>query len=167
MQSFYNKKGVFYMKKYKIMIVDDDPTSLAIGRALLEDEYELTLAYSGVQALGFMKGNYMPDLILLDMVMQGLGGMEVLSELKNSKHLCNIPVIFLTGESSPEEEVNCYRKGASEFLMKPVNPEMLRIKISRQLSYIKLKQENDQLKAGIKGLKDQFDIFFPPSLTEK
>lgn len=145
------------MSKYQILIVDDDSTSLAIGRALLEDEFELTFARSGLQALGMLQSGALPDLILLDMVMPGLGGMEVLSTLKRNALLCEIPVIFLTGESSVEEEVRSYHNGASEFLLKPVNPDMLSIILHRQLSYLKLKRENDRLRRGLEALRAQFE----------
>lgn len=139
------------------MMVDDDPTSLAIGRALLETDYELTMARSGVQALGFLKTQALPDLILMDMMMPGLGGMEVLKTLKSSQDLHEIPVIFLTGTSQIGEELESYAIGASDFLQKPVNPEMLKIKIKQQIYYLSLKRENIKLKNAIYQIKAQLN----------
>lgn len=154
------------MDNYRILIVDDDPTSLAISRALLENEYELTLVQSGMQALGFLRGNDPPDLILLDVVMPGIGGMEVLSILKNSAQCRDIPVIILTGENSVEEELKSYHNGASDFLSKPVNPKLLKIKIERQLHCLQLKRENDRLKNSLGVFKEQFDQLFASHFSQ-
>lgn len=146
---------------YKVMMVDDDPTSLAIGKALLEGEYDLTQARSGVQALGFLNGRDLPDLILLDITMPGLGGVDVIKALKGSDRLQEIPVIFLTGASHVEEEVNCYQHGASDFLEKPVDPDLLRIKLKRQIYYLELKRENERLKQNLSLIKNRFCELFP------
>lgn len=146
---------------YKVMMVDDDPTSLAIGKALLEGKYELTEARSGVQALGFLNGKYLPDLILLDITMPGLGGVDVLKAMKVSDRLQEIPVIFLTGSSHAEEELNCYQHGASDFLEKPVDPELLKLKLQRQVHYLELKRENERLKRNLGLLKERFLELFP------
>lgn len=146
---------------YTIMMVDDDPTSLAIGRALLEGEYKLILARSGHQALGFLKQGIIPDLILLDMVMPGLGGIDVLKNLKGNPVMQDIPVIFLTGESESEQELEGYWNGAADFLEKPVIPGILRVRIVQQLSFLELKRENARLKEGLRQIKNQFDMLFP------
>lgn len=142
---------------YKIMIVDDDPTSLAIGRALLEKEYQLILVHSGMQALGFLKGGELPDIILLDMAMPGISGLEVLKTLKETPAWQDIPVVFLTGESGTREEVESYTVGAADFLQKPVNARMLMIKLRQQINYIELKRENARLKTALQEIKKQVD----------
>ncbi len=72
---------------YKIMIVDDDPTSLAIGKALLSGEYEVLTMKSGLQALGYLKEYDSPDLILMDMVMPTKSGQDVLKILQKGATL--------------------------------------------------------------------------------
>lgn len=69
------------LQKKRIMIVDDDETSLAIATAMLEDDYEVVAAKSGLQALGRLQEEKMPNLILLDMVMPGTSGMDVLKAI--------------------------------------------------------------------------------------
>lgn len=151
---------------YRIMLVDDDPTSLAIGKALLEDQYELTLVRSGQQALGALLERVLPDLILLDMVMPGINGMELLQMVKNDRRLSDIPVIFLTGESTLRQTVLSYDNGAADFLVKPVDPDMLRIKVAQQLQYMELRRENAALKAELRAFRDRFDAAFGPYLGE-
>lgn len=142
---------------YKIMMVDDDPTSLAIGRALLEKDYQLVLMRSGVQALGYLKSGELPDLLLLDMAMPGISGIEVLKALKSDPALCEIPVVFLTGGSDITEEIESYREGAADFLQKPVNPQMLRIKLQQQFSWLETKKENIKMKAVLRQMHQQLE----------
>ena len=80
----------------KIMIVDDDVTSVAIVKALLEPEFEVVSANTGVEALGELQRSPDLNLILLDMVMPGVSGMDLLKVLKKSENWSNISVIFLT-----------------------------------------------------------------------
>lgn len=150
---------------YKIMIIDDDPTSLAIMRALLEDKYEISTARSGHQALGSLEDGPIPDLILLDMMMPGLDGMEVLNILKKSEKFSHIPVIFITSECRTEDQIQSYAIGAADFLEKPVNSDMLDIKIHQQLHFLELERELQRLREGFQVLKDQFDRIFPASET--
>lgn len=140
---------------YQIMMVDDDPTSLAIGRALLEKRYRLELMHSGVQALGSLKSGNLPDIILLDMVMPGFSGIEMLKAMKEDERYCEIPVMILTAENHVEDEMKCYRAGAADFLQKPLNHEMLIFKVERLLSCLELKRENEQLKKGIEQIRRQ------------
>lgn len=151
---------------YHIMLIDDDPTSLAIGKALLGDQYRLTLIRSGQQALGSLLGADLPDLILMDMLMPGISGMEVLKQLKDDDRLKAIPVIFLTGESDQRWAVESYCGGAADFLSKPVDPDLLRIKIKRQFYLLELWRENNALKAGLRELQAKFNACFDRYLTE-
>lgn len=117
----------------KIMIVDDDVTSVAIVKALLEPEFEVVSANTGVEALGELQRSPDLNLILLDMVMPGVSGMDLLKVLKKSENWSNISVIFLTSLEGVDIELEGFTNGASDFLQKPVNAELLRLKIKRQL----------------------------------
>lgn len=130
----------------KILIIDDDATSLAIARAVLEDEYVIATARSGQEAMGEFRGENLPDLVLLDVLMPGMSGMEVLSKMKNDERLKDIPVIFLTGERSVKMEIEGYLGGGAGFLLKPVDRILLKLKIKQQLSHIDLQKENRELK---------------------
>ena len=76
----------------QIMMIDDDPISVAIVKAWLASEYEVITNASGLQALGHLQKNEPPDLILLDIVMPGTDGMQVLKVLKETPRLATIPV---------------------------------------------------------------------------
>ena len=109
----------------KIMIVDDDVTSVAIVKALLEPEFEVVSANTGVEALGELQRSPDLNLILLDMVMPGVSGMDLLKVLKKSENWSNISVIFLTSLEGVDIELEGFTNGASDFLQKPVNAELL------------------------------------------
>lgn len=138
---------------YKIMIVDDDPTSLAIGKALLEPSYKIILMKSGVQALGYLKNNPKPDIILLDMVMPGTSGLDVLKALKEDRKLDDIPVIFLTSIDDNGLEIEGILLGATDFIRKPVNPSLLKKKIEFQSELIRIREENHDMRNRIAKLE--------------
>ena len=100
----------------KIMIVDDDVTSVAIVKALLEPEFEVVSANTGVEALGELQRSPDLNLILLDMVMPGVSGMDLLKVLKKSENWSNISVIFLTSLEGVDIELEGFTNGASDFL---------------------------------------------------
>lgn len=138
---------------YDIMVVDDDPTSLAICRAILEPEYNVALMHSGIQALGYMQKNTPPHLILLDCIMPGTNGIDVLKALKQNPRLSHIPVMFLTGNETEGDELEGVMLGAADYILKPVNPSLLKAKIAQQIDIISLRKENQHLKAKMRTLQ--------------
>lgn len=146
--------------KKRIMIVDDDATSLAIATAMLEDDYEVVTAKSGLQALGCLQGKDVPDLILLDMIMPGTSGMEVLKTLKETPGLRQIPVIFLTSMESVDFKLEGFINGADDFLQKPIHAELMKMKIRRQLHIFQLEQENQLLQQKLQLLRNRIDKVF-------
>ena len=143
---------------YKIMIVDDDPTSLAIGKALLSGEYEVLTMKSGLQALGYLKEYDSPDLILMDMVMPTKSGQDVLKILQQDPKLCNIPVIFLTSMEGRNFELECLQLGA-------VNAELMKIKVRRYIQVVEIKRQNEFLKRKLFELKTRVNKIFDVALA--
>ena len=144
----------------KIMIIDDDTTSLAIAKALLESEYEVVTMQSGLQALGYLQDHQPPELILLDMVMPGTSGMDVLKALKEIPKLVDIPVIFLSSMEGMDFEVEGFTHGAEDFIQKPIHAQLLKMKIRRQLYIHQLKEENQLLQRKLQLLKIKIDAVF-------
>ena len=144
----------------KIMIIDDDTTSLAIAKALLESEYEVVTMQSGLQALGYLQDHQPPELILLDMVMPGTSGMDVLKALKEIPTLADIPVIFLSSMEGMDFEVEGFTHGAEDFIQKPIHAQLLKMKIRRQLYIHQLKEENQLLQRKLQLLKIKIDAVF-------
>ena len=144
----------------KIMIIDDDTTSPAIAKALLESEYEVVTMQSGLQALGYLQDHQPPELILLDMVMPGTSGMDVLKALKEIPKLADIPVIFLSSMEGMDFEVEGFTHGAEDFIQKPIHAQLLKMKIRRQLYIHQLKEENQLLQRKLQLLKIKIDAVF-------
>lgn len=115
-----------------ILVVDDDEFNRKTAKNLLADEYRLVFAESGSQALRYLQ-KHTPDLILLDIMMPGMSGFEVMEQLRFLERWASIPVIFLTGVQSVEMEIKCFEMGAADFMMKPFVPAIIRGRIRKTL----------------------------------
>jgi adenylate cyclase len=116
----------------RLLVVDDTEDNLFLMTALLEDKYELQLASSGAQALALLAQNP-PQLILLDIMMPDMDGYEVLRRIRQQPVTANIPVIFLTALSTPEEEQLGLDLGAADYITKPISPPLLLTRVHSHL----------------------------------
>ncbi|MCK2086854.1 diguanylate cyclase [Thauera aromatica] len=119
-----------------ILTVDDSPANLAAIAAILADGYDVRVATSGEQALE-LADQLRPDLILLDVMMPGLDGYETCQRLKQLEGFEDVPIIFLTALSQPEDEIRCFEMGGSDFVSKPFNPTVLRARVK---THVQLRQ---------------------------
>ncbi len=128
--------------KNRIMIVDDEPINLKIlGAKLSSENYEIIHAFSGQEALDKTEEEH-PDLILLDIMMPGMDGYEVMKRLKKNPETRDIPIIIVTVLVAMEEKLKAMEAGADEFLNKPVNTIEIQTRVKSMLN---LKQYRDQL----------------------
>lgn len=105
--------------KFKITIVDDEKELVKTIRDLLEPRnFEVSYAYNGVDGLAVIRGQ-IPDLVILDIMMPGMDGRDVLIELKNSADTKNIPVIMLTAKDEQFEVDYGMELGACSYVTKP------------------------------------------------
>lgn len=118
----------------KILAVDDVELNLVMLRRILGDGVDLTCVSSGQAALGYLI-NHSVDLVLLDINMPGMGGLEVLARMKSQPKLRDIPVIILTAEVAPEMEMEGFSAGAVDFVKKPFIPKVVLLRIQRVLQY--------------------------------
>ncbi len=119
-------------RKKHILIVDDVTTNLKLAADVLKDQYQLSMAKSGAQALEFLK-KAKPDLILLDVRMPGMDGYETLEQIKSNSETANIPVVFLTVDDQRESEIKGLKMGAMDFILKPFEPEIMLSRINKIL----------------------------------
>jgi putative two-component system response regulator len=103
----------------------------------LEEDYEIMFSTDGVSALE-SAGCYLPDLILLDVMMPGMDGFEVCRRLKADFRTKEIPVIFITGLSEAAAETKGLRIGAVDYISKPFNAAPLKARVDMQ---VKLRME--------------------------
>ena len=125
-----------------VLIVDDDPQNLALLGELLRPEYRVLAAHSGQRALDLVAAGARPDLILLDVMMPGLDGYDVLERLRSREPKSSIPVMFITALDAAEDEERGLALGAVDYLTKPINPA---ITLARVRSHVELKRARDRL----------------------
>ena len=115
-----------------ILLVDDDPGTIQLLGRILSTSGNLRFATSGAAALQVARDS-VPDLMLLDAQMPGMDGFEVLKALKADPVLAEVPVIFVTSHRAPEFEVEGFRLGAVDFIVKPVVAPIVVARVSAQL----------------------------------
>ncbi|MBP7204536.1 MAG: EAL domain-containing protein [Propionivibrio sp.] len=116
-----------------ILIVDDVSENLHALVAILRDTYAIAAATTGERALDLAQRHPQPDLILLDVKMPGMDGYSVLSRLKSNPITAMVPVIFVTALSDAVDEARGFELGVSDYITKPVNPELLHRRIAMLL----------------------------------
>ncbi|MFA7059357.1 MAG: hybrid sensor histidine kinase/response regulator [Pedobacter sp.] len=126
----------------KVLIIDDTPENIHVLMSILRDEYAIVVATVGEKALQLVTNVPIPDIILLDINMPGMDGYEVCSRLKADEMTCHIPVIFITAMSAEEDERKGLELGAVDYIHKPFNPALVKMRIRNQLD---LKQYRDNL----------------------
>jgi len=120
-------------EKATLLVVDDTPDNLTLMSGLLKNFYKVKVANSGEKALLYMEAHEVPDLILLDILMPGLSGYDVLAQLKSQEKTRNIPVIFLTAMSAMEDEKKGLELGAVDYITKPISPPIVLARIKTHL----------------------------------
>ncbi|CAN5878604.1 diguanylate cyclase [soil metagenome] len=128
-------------KRPKILIVDDQPINIQALYQIFHENHEVFMATSGHQALEFCL-HTSPDLILLDVIMPDMDGIEVCQRLKANEATADIPIIFVTSQHNSIEESRALSVGGVDFISKPVNADVVRARVNTQLS---LKAQRDLL----------------------
>ncbi|HSQ83590.1 MAG TPA: sigma-54 dependent transcriptional regulator [Desulfobacterales bacterium] len=133
----------------KILVVDDNPDVLKLIANILEsNDYEVKTAPSGASAIKELESNDY-DMVLTDLMMPDVDGMQVLENaiLKIPKTMC----IILTGHGTIKSSVEAIKKGAFDYITKPVSPSELLIIVEKALKFKNLEEENIRLKKELKG----------------
>ncbi|OIN91055.1 MAG: hypothetical protein AUJ20_12530 [Comamonadaceae bacterium CG1_02_60_18] len=114
-----------------LLVVDDHAFGQKLVEKLMEEElYELVFADSGTQALNILRKRQ-PDLILMDLDMPGMNGLETLRRIKATPQWATIAVMMVTGQSGKEMVVDCLKAGAVDFVVKPLDRETFLKKVAR------------------------------------
>lgn len=117
-----------------VLVVDDTPEVLTLVHTLLRDTYQVKSANSGKKGLQIAQSEPLPDLILLDIMMPGMDGYEVCTQLKQNPRTRDIPVIFLTARSEIENEERGFALGAMDYVTKPIGPSVLLARVKTQIA---------------------------------
>ncbi|QKF59707.1 diguanylate cyclase domain-containing protein [Aliarcobacter lanthieri] len=129
-------------RKPTILIVDDMTTNLLILSDLLKDEYDIKVAKSGTKALEILNISNEIDLVLLDIEMPDINGYDVCRKLKNNNKTKNLPIVFITAKNSEEDEEFALNLGAIDYIKKPFNKDIVKIRLK---NHINLKLKTDLL----------------------
>ena len=121
-------------ERYSLLIVDDAPTNIHALASLLKDEYRILVAPDGEKALQIARGEFPPDLILLDVQMPQMDGYEVCRRLKSGSPSNRIPVIFVTARNAAEDEELGFNLGAVDYISKPFHPAVVRARVRNQMN---------------------------------
>jgi len=113
----------------RVLVVDDDVEVAKSIEASLRKHYQVSVVYSGIEAIKEAR-RHRPDLIVLDVVMPGMDGLETCRELRVDPALASVPILFLTALGRPEDRVAGFQAGADDYLTKPFNLEELHLRIA-------------------------------------
>lgn len=133
---------------HSILLIDDERETVALLERNLISDFRVLKAYDGAEGLR-VAASSLPDIIVCDMMMPQLDGLEFLRALRNDKKLKHIKVIIFTGQTSDEERIAAYDAGADAFLTKPVSLKLLRVRIDRLIA----ESDNASLTADISNSK--------------
>ncbi len=115
--------------KHEILVVDDEPDiSALVAYHLAREGYRVRTAADGAEALRTLEGQ-LPDLIVLDLMLPGMSGLEVLREVRRREETAGIPVILLTARRGEGDRVEGLRLGADDYLGKPFSPQELVLRV--------------------------------------
>ncbi len=124
-----------------ILVVDDAPENIQLLNHILRSKYRVLFATNGGEAIE-SAGKNRPDLIILDIVMPGMDGLQVCDQLQAQETTRDIPIIFITGKSDPKTETKGFTHGAVDFISKPINPPVV---LARVKTHLELKRQRDDL----------------------
>jgi len=120
--------------KSKILLVDDKPEFSQLVKTFLSRNYDVELAGNGFLAISKLQSGYLPDLIVSDINMPVVDGKTLIRQLQASAVFRHIPVIVVSTIDKSAERIELLKTGASDFIIKPFNPEELEIRIEKLLN---------------------------------
>jgi DNA-binding response OmpR family regulator len=121
------------MKK-KILVIDDELSIRLLLENYLGKTYEVTTKSDGMEAMKWLQDGNLPDLIVADIQMPNLDGIQFIQQIRSSGFYKDIPLIMLSGIESSQEKIKCLKMGANDYVVKPFNPEELSIRIELLLA---------------------------------
>ncbi|HXE37767.1 MAG TPA: two-component system response regulator [Azonexus sp.] len=133
------------LSKQSILVVDDLPENIDLLSKTLSDDYRIRAATSGEKALKIVYSDEPPDLILLDIMMPGLSGLEICRRIKANPDRRRIPIIFVTAMSSIEDEQLGLEVGAVDYITKPISPPIVKARVRTHLALYDQSRELERM----------------------
>ena len=127
----------------KVLLIEDDALLCWLLEKILKNKYDVTVKNDGQEAWSWLNSDNIPDLIVSDLKMPSLGGLELLEQLSTSENLKSIPVIIHSGFEDASKRKKCLELGAFAYLVKPFEPEFLVSEVERAIE-----SRNENILAG-------------------
>jgi diguanylate cyclase (GGDEF)-like protein len=161
------------IKEFTILIVDDEKSNLDILGSILSPMYNLLVTRSGTRALE-LANEHKPDLILLDVIMPEISGFDVIKELKECEDTNRIPVIFITGLTSTENEEKGFFLGAVDYITKPFNKSIVKARVNTHIKIVDQFRTIERIGlidpltkiANRRGVENRFDVEWGRAIRE-
>lgn len=140
-----------------VLVVDDDRVSHAMLAALLQGECRVVLAKHGGSALQRIREDTSICLVLLDVSMPEMSGYDVLRKLRADPQTADVQVVFISGATEEEDEEQGLRLGAIDYVLKPIRPAIVRVRIRNHLTLIAQRKELERLASrdGLTGIANR------------
>ena len=135
-------------ERNSVLIVDDEKSNIITLTRILGDEYTVKVANNGAYALKVAQSQK-PELILLDILMPGMDGYEVMEKLRQTEETKDIPVIFISGLDSEEAEEKGLSLGAADYISKPFKPTVVKLRVYNQIQIIRQLRTIERLNSNL------------------
>jgi two-component system chemotaxis response regulator CheY len=116
------------MKK-KILAIDDNSSICLVVQFTLDKDFEVVTTSSALDAIKILQDGFMPDVIITDLQMPDLSGLDFIINIRLSSVFKKTPILVLSGKEDSSTRIESLQKGANDFLMKPFNPAELKVRI--------------------------------------
>ncbi len=130
-------------RKPKVLIVDDDASNIRVLVEILSETFATQVALNAEIAFSMFESGYLPDIILLDIIMPGMSGYELCRELKKEDKYKRIPVIFISALSTDEDEGKGLELGAVDYISKPFSGPLVKARIKNHLE-LRMYRDSDE-----------------------
>ena len=113
-----------------VLVIDDSDSIRFLLEFVLQENYSVKSLENGMDALVYLQEGNIPDLIISDLEMPKMNGINFIQNIKSSSFFKSIPLLVLSGRDDSKDRIACFREGADDFLVKPFNPEELKLRIA-------------------------------------
>ncbi len=150
------KQSEFSNEKRTILLVEDNLSLLQFIQQELSCEFNVCVALNGKEALKLLNDHTFPDLVITDVMMDEMNGLDLFNYMNNHPRYSSIPLIFITAKSIKEERLKMLQKGASDYIFKPFTLDELKARITSVLQNRK-KSKNEGIREAIGLLEQQLE----------
>lgn len=116
-------------EKYRVLAIDDEPSVLMIIQHFFKEKFDVIVKNNAEDGIKWMQAGNLPDMVICDLSMPDIDGLEVVRMLRSSGFFSSIPLIMLSATESSEQKIEVLNAGADDFMVKPFNPKELEARI--------------------------------------